>query len=208
MEKTPDQLAQSIDDHPGLSHPEIGTPIEEEVESSPEGIPDWLREMGTRELFKPDENDGISESTRLDKEGDSSSIESEIPEWLLSDPLKTDSTNDTPIIEPVSEMDDYELPEWLKGIESEKVTENLKSVDGFDPDLVVGTGELSDKDFPMAVSETETSSIPPIADEPELIISHVEINEPGIDATDVRDENTDFENDREAISEDVPPSLI
>ena len=133
--------------------------------------------MDTDELFKPDENGGTSESTRLDKEGDSSSIESEIPEWLASDPLKTDSTSDAPIIEPASEMDDYELPDWLKGIESEKDIENLKSVDGFDPDLLVGTGAISDKDFPMAESETESSSIPPISDEePELINSHVEDN--------------------------------
>ncbi|MFC2028947.1 tetratricopeptide repeat protein [Chloroflexota bacterium] len=152
------------------------------MEGSLEDIPKWLQEMGTDELFKSDEETEIPVQEGLDKNGDSYSNDSEIPEWL-----KEEKDGLIPGDYQFIEGEDSELPEWLRGIESEKDRDDLKSMDGFDPTLRDGISEKDAIDrIPDPSNDQTTDDEAFSTTDTAQVISGSDFK-PGLDSDDVDD---------------------
>jgi len=108
--------------------PVIESPANGVIEGSMDDIPGWLREMGTDELFNAEERDKTPIENPISESIDEAPMDQTSPVWMPNDKGITVSSE-----EQILEPDDYELPEWLKGIESEKNQEDLMALDGFDP---------------------------------------------------------------------------
>jgi tetratricopeptide (TPR) repeat protein len=184
--------------------PVIESSAEESVKGSLDDIPSWLREMGTDELFiSEDKDETLKEIGTVENDNETSSSQ-QIPEWMSGE-QESHIINEEQIPEP----DDYELPDWLKGIESDKENEDLKTVDGFEPIL-----QTMGNDEPENVLNDEPSSGFDVSSLEEDIES---VSIPGLDEVSqsgqdlLVDEDQEFSRSEffsESISEDILSSEI